>query len=224
MSSKTKFDMGASAKNAALSLVHAEEAELSSAKFKLAFSQEIATAKRAGVKNWGGARYSGSYGKVIYDTLTAAMWPKAKDSDTVLPNEQIGDDVLKPLVKRRENLMLVGKICFEQEIALVHLNAKRLQEDTKYDLFTGDVKGASAKSNEEPKTKGAQATKTTKHLGYALAPFINHPEVVKFLGTVSAELRAEKTLDGSTIQKALLKVALKEKLLQDKDGDIKAIK
>ena len=189
-------------------------------------TQEIALAKRAGVGDWGGARYPGTYGHGFFQDLTFCIWPKDANG-LVKPNEQIGDDNLKRLKKRRENLMGVAVICFEEEIALTHLHAKRLKEDTQIDLFTGNVKGSDAtqsQSNEEPKTKGAQASKTQKHIGYALATFINHPEILKFLGTVSAELRKEKTLDGVAIHKSLLAVATKEKFLQSKDGDIKAIK
>ena len=222
MASTPKFDKVASAKRAAEVLFQADAAERSSAEFKLAYTQEIASAKRAGVDKWGGARYPGSYGKDVYDGLTISIWPK-KDG-VMLSNEQIGDDKLKTLVKRRENLMLVGKMCFEKEIALTHLSAKRLVEDTQYDLFTGNVKGSEAKSNEEPKEKGAQATKTTKHLGYLLAPLVNHNDVIRYLGSVSAELRKVKVIDGTALHKALIDVAMKEKYLQGKDGEIKTAK
>jgi hypothetical protein len=219
-----EFDKVASAKRAAEALFHAEEAFNSCAAFKVNFSQEIASAKRAGVGEWGGARYPGTYGADMYHSLTAFIWPKDANGH-VLPNEKIGDDTIKTLTGRRDRLMVCGKICFEEEIALTHLHPKRLKEETQYDIFTGNVKGSDAtQSNGEPKTKGAQASKTQKHIGYALATFINHPEILKFLGTVSAELRKTKELNGTTIQKALLEVATKEKLLQSKDGDIKVIK
>lgn len=224
MASEAKFDKAASAKRAAEALFQADEAFNSCAAFKVSFSQEIASAKRAGVDKWGGARYPGSYGADMYGSLTTFIWPKDANGH-VLPNEKIGDDMLKTLKGRRDKLMVCGKICFEDGIALTHLHPKRLKEDTQYDLFTGNVKGSDAtQSTEEPKTKGAQASKTQKHIGYALATFINHPEILKFLGTVSAELRKAKELNGTTIQRALLEVATKEKLLQSKDGDIKAIK
>ena len=105
---KAKFDKGASAKRAAECLFHVDEAERTSAKFKLEFSQEIAKAKHNGVKSWGGARYPGSYGAGTYHGLTFCLWPKDAEGK-VLPNEKIGDDTLKTLTKRRDNLMLVGK-------------------------------------------------------------------------------------------------------------------
>ena len=59
---KATFDKAASAKRAAECLFHADQAERTSAEFKLKFTQEIALAKRSDVKSWGGARYPGSYG------------------------------------------------------------------------------------------------------------------------------------------------------------------
>lgn len=221
MASKPKFDKAASAKRAAEALFHADAAERSSAEFKLAFTKEIASAKRAGIDKWGGARYPGSYGHGFFQDLTTCLWPK-KDG-VVLSNEQIGDDTLKALVKRRENLMGVAVICFEKEIMLTHLHAKRLKEDTQLDLFTGNVKGSDAKSNEEPKTKGAQATKTEKHLGYALATLLTHSEATKFFASLSVELRKLKpeVLDGVQLQKSIIKIGIEQKLIMDKGGEIR---
>ena len=53
MASEAKFDKAASAKRAAEALFQADEAFNSCAAFKVSFSQEIASAKRAGVDKWG---------------------------------------------------------------------------------------------------------------------------------------------------------------------------
>lgn len=220
---KAKFDKAASAKRAAECLFHADQAERTSAEFKLKFTQEIALAKRSDVKSWGGARYPGTYGADTYHGLTFCLWPKDANG-LVKPNEQIGDDELKRLRKRRDDLMHVGKICFEDEIMLTHLNAKRLKEDTQLDLFTGNVKGSDAtQSNGEPKTKGAQATKTEKHLGYALASLLTHSGATNFFGALSVELRKLKpeVLDGTQLQKSIIKIGLEQKLIMDKNGEIR---
>lgn len=222
MASKpVEFDLVASATSAAEFLFQAEQASITLSEFKLRFTQTIADARRNGVDNWGGMRYPGTYGEVLIRALRKSLWPK-DGAGMVIPDEKIGDDTIKPLKKKLERLGLCAKTCFTEELALTHLTANGIK-DANICLFTGNVKGAETKS-EEPKTKGAQATKTPKHLGYVLAPFINHPEALKFFGTLSAELRTVDNLDGSAIHKALLKVALKAKLLQSKDGDIKAVK
>lgn len=221
MASKpNEFDLVASATKAAELLFQADCANESLSQFKLRFTQAIAEARRNGVAEWGGMRYPQTYGDVCLRALKASLWPKK--AGVVLADEQIGDDILKPLKKKFERLGRCAKICFEEELALTTLVPARIIE-MNICLYTGNVKGAQAKS-EEPKSKGAQATKTPKHLGYVLAPFINHPEALKFFGTLSAELRTVDNLDGSAIHKALLKVALKAKFLQSKDGDIKIAK
>ena len=221
MSSKTKFDMGASAMSAAELLFQADNAHLSMAQFMADFTKEIARARRDGADKWGGQRYPGTYGDSFLRSLKANMWPKDA-TGAVLANEKIGDDILKPLEKRFERLARCAKICFEQELALTGLVPAKIVE-ANICLYTGNVKGAQPVS-EEPKSKGAQPTKTAKHLGYILAPFVNHTDVIRYLGSVSAELRKVKVIDGTALHKALIDVAMKEKFLQGKDGEIKTAK
>ena len=107
MTKQAEFDKGASAKRAAECLFHVDEAERTSAKFKLEFSQEIAKAKRNGVKSWGGARYPGSYGAGTYHGLTFCLWPKDAKGNvtettcaaiTVGPNAQLASPDAKVFV------------------------------------------------------------------------------------------------------------------------------
>lgn len=222
MASKpNEFDLGASAKSASELLFQADNAQLSMAQFMADFTKEIARARRDGADKWGGQRYPGTYGDSFLRSLKTIMWPKDA-TGAVLANEKIGDDILKPLEKRFERLARCAKICFEEELALTGLVPARIIE-ANICLYTGNVKGAQAKS-EEPKSKGAQPTKTAKHLGYILAPFVNHTDVIRYLGSVSAELRKVKVIDGTALHKALIDVAMKEKFLQGKGGEIKTAK
>jgi hypothetical protein len=220
MASTPKFDLGASALSASELLFQADNASLSMAQFMSDFTKEIAKARRNGADNWGGQRYPGTFGDSFLRSLKTQMWPK-DSAGVVLANEKIGDDILKPLEKRFERLARCAKICFEQELALTGLVPAKIIE-ANICLYTGNVKDAP--KSEESKDKGAQATKQAKHLGYILAPFVNHNDVIRYLGSVSAELRKVKVIDGTALHKALIDVAMKEKYLQGKDGEIKTAK
>lgn len=223
MASKpNEFDLVASATSAAELLFQAEGASETLAEFKLRFTQTIAEARRNGVADWGGLRYPQTYGDVCLRSLKVSLWPKDK-AGVVRADETIGDDILKPLKKKLERLSACAKTCFVEELALTHLTVNGIKE-ANICLYTGNVKGAQVTKSEESASKGPQATKTPKHLGYLLAPLVNHPKVIAYLGSVSSELRKVKTVDGTAIHKALIDVALKEKLLQGKDGELRSAK